>query len=116
MLSLAGRTHEVINSGGVKLSPHVIEEALLTLPLVTDAAAFGVPDAAGIEQPWAAIVAAAPIDNAVLTAFCQKVLPGRAPKVILQMQALPRNASGKVQRDLLVAYAVQVSRPRTPPG
>lgn len=106
MLTLSGRASDLINTGGSKVSPHLVEEGLLKLPLVIEAAAFGVPDASGIERVWAAIVAREPIAEAVLEAYCARAPRGRAPVVILQLEALPRNASGKVQRERLVALAL----------
>jgi len=105
MLSLAGRSGDLLNVGGAKLSPQVIEDALLSLPQVTDAAAFSVPDASGLEQVWAAIVTTEPIAPAALNDFCRKALPGKAPRFIIHVKELPRNAMGKVQRDALVALA-----------
>lgn len=107
MVTLTGRVSELINSGGVKVSPHTIEAVLLTLPMVVDAAAFGVPDAEGIEQIWAAIVARTRIDDAVLNAFCQRALGGMSPRFIMQVKALPRNENGKVLRERLVELAKQ---------
>ncbi|MGH7043725.1 MAG: class I adenylate-forming enzyme family protein [Acetobacteraceae bacterium] len=109
-LTLAGRVGEVINSGGIKVNPAAIEDALLSLPGVSEAAVFGVPDALGVDQVWAAIVAAAPIATAALSRLCQERLAGQAPRFILQMKALPRNANGKVRKDLLIAYAQQQAR------
>ena len=111
MLSLAGREGDVINCAGVKISAHAVEAALLGLPDVSDAAAFGVPDRLGLVQLWAAIVAARPIGAAELNAFCAARLPGQAPCMILQMTALPRTETGKVRKDLLVGHA----HAQTPP-
>lgn len=111
MLCLAGRESDVINCGGVKISTNAVEAVLLSLPGVSDAAAFGVPDAVGLIQLWAAIVAPGPIGAAELSRFCAARLPGQVPRMILQMKALPRNANGKVRKDLLAAYA----RTQTPP-
>lgn len=108
MLTLGGRTAELINSGGVKVNPAVIEEALLALPGVTDAAAFGVPDASGLQQIWAAVVSRAPVPDSVLDSFCRDAPHGQAPEVILQVQQIPRNANGKIRRDQLTAAAVQM--------
>ncbi len=108
MLTLGGRTAELINSGGVKVNPVVIEEALLALPGVTDAAAFGVPDASGLQQIWAAVVSRAPVPDAVLDSFCRDAPPGQAPEIVLQVQQIPRNANGKIRRDQLTAAAVQM--------
>ncbi len=107
MLTLAGRVGDLINSGGVKISPAVIEDVLLALPGVSEAVAFGVPDAYGEDEIWAAIVARWPIETKVLSALCARVLPGKTPRTILQVPALPRNTNGKVRRDMLVAFARQ---------
>nr|WP_294526160.1 class I adenylate-forming enzyme family protein [uncultured Rhodopila sp.] len=110
LLTISGRTSDVINAGGVKVHPQVIESALLKLPLVVDAAAFGVPDATGVTRIWAAIVARSRIDDAVLNAFCRHALPGISPQTILQMKALPRNENGKVRREQLVDIGLHANR------
>lgn len=107
-LTLHGRTSEAINAGGQKVHPHIIEQALLKLPTVLEAAAFGVPDASGVIRVQAAIVARAPIEQAVLSAFCQRALGPLAPVGILQMKALPRNVNGKVLRERLVDVAMHL--------
>ena len=110
MLTLNGRVSELINTGGVKVSPALIEDALLSMPAVTDAAAFGVPDASGMDEIWAAVVAPMPVDEGALNAWCQTRLAANAPAVILQLQAIPRNENGKIQRDLLVRLATQMQQ------
>ena len=109
MLTLSGRTSELINRGGTKISPHLIEDALLRLPGVREAAAFGVPGTSGIEQIWAAIVADPPIEDAVLDAWCAAAPRAWAPEVVLQLEALPRNANGKIQRDRLIQLALTMT-------
>ena len=105
IVSVTGRVSDFINAGGVKISPKVIEDVLLAVPDVTEAVAFGVPDRMGVVQIWAAIVAPVTIPHAVLTAACRENLGRRAPKFVLQIRELPRNANGKVLRDELVAFA-----------
>ena len=112
MLCLAGRAEDMMNCGGVKLSARAIEEALLGLPGVTEAAAFAVPDARGLDQPWAAIVAQVPIAAADIGRVCAAAQTGAVPRTVLQMRALPRTATGKVRKDLLVAFAR--AQPATP--
>jgi oxalate---CoA ligase len=55
-LSIVGRTKEVINRGGEKISPHEVEAALLLHPAVREAAAFSVPHPRLGENVAAAIV------------------------------------------------------------
>ncbi len=110
MMSVTGRRGEFINAGGNKLSPQVVEDVLLSLPQVTDAAAFGVPDKLGVVQIWAAIVATTRVENAVLTRLCGERLGEKSPKFIMQLKGLPRNANGKVLREELVKFALTQQR------
>jgi acyl-coenzyme A synthetase/AMP-(fatty) acid ligase len=109
MLSLSGRVSDVINSGGMKVSPEIIEERLLALAGVSEAAAFGVPDAGGVERVWAAIVADPPVDEALLDAFCDRSPKGQAPEVILRLASLPKTESGKVLRRALREMALTMT-------
>ena len=111
MLCLNGRNAELINAGGDKISPHRIEKGLLAIPGVTDAAAFGVPDAAGLTMVWAAITSGAPIEDAVLDAFCDRLPSYMAPRIVLQLEELPRNENGKIRRQALVDLALRLSDP-----
>jgi acyl-coenzyme A synthetase/AMP-(fatty) acid ligase len=104
LLTITGRVEEFINSGGNKVSPQLIEDVLLALPYVTEAAAFGVPDRLGVVRIWAAIVATQPIPQTVLDAACHEKLAEKAPKFIVQMEGLPRNENGKVVKDELIKY------------
>jgi long-chain acyl-CoA synthetase len=100
----------VINAGGVKVHPKTIETALLKLPTVLDAAAFGVPDEVGMTRIWTAVVALARIDDAVLKAFCRRALPDVPLRTIVQVKVLPRNENGKVLRAPLVDMALRIQR------
>lgn len=105
LLTVSGRNGDFINAGGNKVNPVVVETVLSTLPQVTEAAAFGVPDRMGVVQIWAAIVSATPVDMAVLQALCREKLADKAPKFILQVKGLPRNANGKIVRTELIRFA-----------
>ena len=105
MLTLSGREVELINNGGVKISPRAIEDALLALPAVIDAAAFGVTDTSGFEHVWAAIVTNQPVEEAALDALRATLTAATAPETIFQVTEIPRNANGKIRREELVALA-----------
>lgn len=109
LLTIAGRKSDLINIGGNKISPRIIEEALLSVPGVVDAAAFGVPDAHGIPGIWAAIVVRGALAKGRLEATCRS-LAFAGPKRVLRVEALPRNANGKVVREDLVKIALNASR------
>ena len=97
LLVVSGRAIELINHGGSKVSPRVIEEALLAVPGVTDAAAFGAPDDSGVTTICAAIVADDSLDRRALRSTCMG-LGNSTPQRIVRVRALPRNANGKIIR------------------
>ena len=106
MLTIAGRAQDLINVGGNKIHPRVIEEALLAVPGVADAAAFGVPGASGIPEVWVALVVRGELAKKRLEETCRQ-LGYAAPKRIVRVTALPRNPTGKVLRGELAALATR---------
>jgi acyl-CoA synthetase (AMP-forming)/AMP-acid ligase II len=101
LVVITGRTNEVINRGGVIVAPEVIEEVLRLDPLVRDVAVVGVPNAAGIEEIWAAVVAEGPIDANAIAVRARDKLNEKVPDRILRIDAVPRNENGKVTRNAL---------------
>jgi oxalate---CoA ligase len=104
-LFLVGRIKELINRGGLKLSPTEVDEALALHPAVREAAAFGVPHPTLGEDVAAAVTlrehgAASEED---LRAFAlARLAPHKVPNRIVIVDALPRNALGKVMRGELM--------------
>ncbi|MGE0735423.1 MAG: class I adenylate-forming enzyme family protein [Alphaproteobacteria bacterium] len=96
LLTISGRATEVINSGGVKFSPNIINEFLLTIGGISDVATFGVDYEDRPTEVWSAVLARDPIDEAALIESCKRALGGRAPSRIVQVQQFPRNQMGKV--------------------
>jgi len=102
--TLRGRSGDLIISGGFNIYPREIEEVLLECPGVREAAVVGVADAARGEVPVAYVVGEGTIDDAELAAICERQLASfKRPRAFIRVQALPRNALGKVQRHLLPA-------------
>lgn len=103
-LKLTGRIKEMINRGGEKISPTDVEAVLLADSAVAEAAAFGVPDAKYGEHVEAAVVLKGRADAEALRSFCRARLADfQVPNVIHIVSALPRNATGKIERNLLAA-------------
>ena len=99
VLRFAGRSSDVINRGGVKVSATRIEEILKTMPGVADAAVCGVAGPSGLEEIWIAIVPNGTID----VADVEKLLLGHAevgaaPDEVFLLDELPRGELGKVQK------------------
>ncbi|MGH2850789.1 MAG: AMP-binding enzyme, partial [Solirubrobacteraceae bacterium] len=101
-LRVIGRTSDTIISGGENVAPTEVEAVLEAHPAVAEAAAFGVADARWGEALHAIVVLRAPAPESDLLAHCRTRLPAHmVPKRIVVAPALPRTASGKLQRHLL---------------
>jgi malonyl-CoA/methylmalonyl-CoA synthetase len=100
--TLRGRRTDLIISGGFNIYPREIEELLVERCGVREAAVVGVDDPRRGEVPLAYVVADGPIDSAALEAACRQALASfKVPRGFVQLDALPRNALGKVQKHLL---------------
>lgn len=100
--TLRGRRTDLIISGGFNLYPREIEEVLLEYPGVTDAVVCGAADERRGEVPIAYLVSEEPLDEAALDALCRRSLASfKVPRAFIRVEALPRNAMGKVQKNLL---------------
>lgn len=100
-LSLHGRLNELINRGGEKIAPGEIDAALLRHPEVVEAAAFMVPHPRLGEDVAAGVVLhpGARTTPAELRRFLQGELASfKVPHRLLVLDALPKGATGKVQR------------------
>ena len=101
-VTLLGRRHELIISGGFNIYPREIEEMLTTYPGISEAAVIGAPHAEWGEVPVAYLVCTAEIDHAELVRYCRGQLASfKVPREIHHVDALPRNAMGKLQKNLL---------------
>jgi long-chain acyl-CoA synthetase len=98
---IEGRVSEMINRGGLKVFPAAVEEVLRTAPGVRDVAVVGVPDERLGEVPVAFVVGR--FDADALSERCRAELaPYKVPARFVPVDALPRNAVGKVvARDLV---------------
>jgi acyl-CoA synthetase (AMP-forming)/AMP-acid ligase II len=98
-LTLVGRIKELINRGGEKISPREIDEVLLAHPAVAEAVCFGVPHRTWGEEVAAAVVVRQPVSEADLLAYCRdRLAEFKRPKQIFITDAIPRTATGKIQR------------------
>jgi acyl-CoA synthetase (AMP-forming)/AMP-acid ligase II len=108
-LTLVGRLKELINRGGEKISPREIDEVLLEHPAIGEAVAFGVPHPMWGEEVAAAVVLRADAgggspSEADLVAYCkERMAEFKRPKQIHITSAIPRTATGKIQRRVVAA-------------
>lgn len=106
-LHIMGRTRDIINTGGKKVSPDEIETVLLQMPGIADCACVAVPDPQGIlgEVIKAVLVADTeappPGDQAIKAFAASKLEHHKVPTFIEWRPSLPKTSSGKIQRRLI---------------
>jgi malonyl-CoA/methylmalonyl-CoA synthetase len=101
-LAVRGRLKELIITGGYNVYPREVELVLEAHPAVAEVAVVGVPSERWGEEVTAFIVAAGPVSADELIAFTRERLAAyKCPRQVRFVEALPRNAMGKVQRSEL---------------
>src|SRR5262249_27109398 len=99
-LSIVGRAKELIISGGFNVYPREVEDVLLEHPAVAEVAVVGEPSDEWGETVGAVVVPEGDdLDTDALLAFAADALaPYKRPRRVRVVDALPRNALGKVVR------------------
>jgi len=112
-VTLVGRRSDLIISGGLNVYPPEVEAVLRRYPGVEEVAVFGVPHADLGEQVRVAVVGE--VDATALVRFGREELAAfKCPRGVHRIDALPRNAMGKVQKNVLRArYAPPTVRAAT---
>ncbi len=106
VLALTGRIKEMINSGGEKISPYEVEEALLLHPAAGQAVAFAIPHQLLGEEVAAAIVlrdGCSVGERELLQAAGQSLARHKVPRRLFFLDEIPQGATGKLQRIGLAA-------------
>ncbi|MFD7107888.1 fatty acyl-CoA synthetase [Streptomyces celluloflavus] len=103
-VTVVDRIKDVINSGGVLVASRQVEDVLYEHPQVAEVAVIGLPDERWIEAVTAVVVlrtgedsdGAGVEERELIDAARARLAAFKAPKRVLFVDALPRNASGKV--------------------
>ncbi|WP_043666073.1 acyl-CoA synthetase [Streptomyces xylophagus] len=105
--TVVDRVKDVINSGGVLVASRQVEDALYTHEGVAEVAVIGLRDDRWIEAVTAVVVPRGEVTEAQLIDHAREKLPHfKAPKRVLFVDELPRNASGKIlKRELRERFA-----------
>jgi len=103
-LYVTDRASDMILRGGVNVYPAEIEQCLHGHPAVVDCAVFGVPDDRMGEEIEAMVEVREPVDPDELRAYCREHLASfKVPRRVQIVDALPRNALGKIAKRQLRA-------------
>jgi acyl-CoA synthetase (AMP-forming)/AMP-acid ligase II/thioesterase domain-containing protein/acyl carrier protein len=119
LLTIVGRTKEIINRGGEKIAPYDVEKALLAHPAVREAAAFAVPHARLGENVGAAVVLhpGADATSTDLIDFAyERLAPYQRPRQVHVVDSLPLGPTGKISRPQLSAAFAAARRDTSPPA
>lgn len=98
-----GRSDDMFKVSGIWVSPFEVESALITHPSVLEAAVVPEADPEGLLKPKAFVVLRADADRTTLHEALkehvkQKIGPWKYPRWIEVVDALPKTATGKIQR------------------
>ncbi|MFE3798874.1 acyl-CoA synthetase [Nocardia tengchongensis] len=93
---------DMIKSGGYRIGAGEVEQALLAHPAIREAAVVGVPDADLGQRIVAYVVGEAPNPGEVIDFVAGSLSVHKRPREIRVVEALPRNAMGKVQKKALL--------------
>jgi len=103
-LRLVGRAKDLIITGGLNVYPKEIEERIDQMQGVTESAVVGIPDP-DFGEAVAAVIVAKPghalTEARVIAALKGEIASFKVPKHVVFLEALPRNAMGKVQKNTL---------------
>ena len=106
-LYIVERKKDLIIRGGFNVYPHDVEEALNSHPAVIESAVIGIPSERMGEEVKAFVVARGEVDAETLKAYCREKLANyKTPSEIEFVNALPRNAVGKIDKKELRKHHV----------
>lgn len=108
-LQIIGRSDDLLNIGWNKYSPSTLEELVLRAVEVGDVGICSIPNADGIEEVCIALSDARGSDQELMervTRALRRLPIGQF--YVIRMARIPRNANGKIQRDLLKKAATEL--------
>jgi len=99
-VKISGRADRVIITGGEKVDPARVEQALLSTGLVKEALVLGMVDARWGEVVTACVIGPASAEAALRLA-CETLEPAARPRRYVFVPSMPTNASGKPDREAI---------------
>jgi len=103
-ISIVGRDRDLVITGGFNVYPKEVEDCLNELPGVKESAVIGVPHP-DFGEALVALIAGnkntVPGEQTVIAALKRNLAAFKVPRRIIRLDALPKNAMGKVQKNTL---------------
>ncbi|MDP2825930.1 MAG: malonyl-CoA synthase [Sulfuritalea sp.] len=106
-VTISGRSKDLVITGGLNVYPREIEELIDAMPGVVESAVIGLPHPDFGEAVSAVVVrqknaaGAALTEASIISAIKGKLANFKVPKWVYLVDQLPRNAMGKVQKNIL---------------
>ena len=103
-LAIVGRSKDLIIAGGYNIYPREIELLIDEMEGVAESAVIGVPHVDFGESVVAVVVpapGAVPKPDAIMAGLADRLARFKLPRRVEMVDALPRNAMGKVQKNVL---------------
>jgi acyl-coenzyme A synthetase/AMP-(fatty) acid ligase len=98
-LTYLGRSDDMMNAGGVRVSPIEVEQAMNTHPAIEECAAAEVTVKADTTVIACFYVGPQHADEAKLSAFAaERLARYKCPRIFVRVEALPKGANGKILR------------------
>ncbi len=102
-MTIVDRAKELIKYKGYQVAPAELEDLLLSHPSVADVAVIPMPDEEAGEIPKACVVRAGDVsEEALLEYVAERVAPQKKVRVVEFLDEIPKSASGKILRRVLV--------------
>lgn len=99
MLVFVSRLDDTINVSGLNVYPKEVEDVVMAMPSVSDAVAFRKADALAGERVGLLFSASQKLDAQAVRQWCaQNLANHQLPMEIVQVDAIPRQANGKISR------------------
>jgi acyl-CoA synthetase (AMP-forming)/AMP-acid ligase II len=106
LLVVSGREETLINVGGDKVNPEIVEEVLSAFPAIADCAVLNIANELGIDEIHALIVPRAAFADSDLRKHCSTKLQRIfIPVLFIAVAKIPRNDMAKIERGRLLELA-----------
>jgi malonyl-CoA/methylmalonyl-CoA synthetase len=115
-LRLVGRSKDVIITGGMNVYPREVEDALRTVPGLSDIVVVGIPSRRWGEEVVVFVSPARVLPERVAELASRDLAPYKRPKRIYTLAEIPRSPMGKVLSQELVDLALSTDGWTSPPG
>lgn len=109
-LYIEGRLKDIVNRGGLKVTPNEVDQVMADHPAVAQAVAFPVPHPTLVEDLAAAVVlhAGQSLSTRELRDYLfERLSAHKVPARVVFVPAIPKGPTGKVQRHLLAGLLAE---------